>query len=246
MFPEKIEYPSSSEGNSVGAVCSQNARPYNKGMKTPKRRLLVVALLLALPVFAAAPKSLSVLIGGVPLEGKALWYDNQVYVPLESVSKAVGGTYSYDSSRGLASVELGGPRRPSVPNARPYLKAINARSFSTGDNLRVLATVVNSGSAPARDIEITCTFESAYLGEITSSIADLPELQPGQQKTVEFWLYEQRIPDASGGRPYAQPMAVPGSYLARGNDHVYVYGNWERVTHNLHFRFLNPDNTYKL
>ncbi len=208
-------------------------------MKTSKRRLLLVALLLALPVFAAAPKTLSVLIGGVALDGKALWYDNQVYVPLESVSKAVGGTYNYDASRGVASVELGGARQPSFPaNGRPYLKALNARSFSTGDNLRV-------GTAPARDIEITCTFESGYLGEINACVANLPELNPGQQKTVEFWLYEQRIPDASGGRPYAQPMAVPGSYLARGNDYVYVNGNWERVTHNLHFRFLNPDNTYK-
>lgn len=214
-------------------------------MKTSKRRLLFAALLLAIPVFAAAPKSLSVLIGGVALDGKALWYDNQVYVPLESVSKAVGGSYSYDAERGVASVEMGPRSRPLPTNARPFLKAINARSFSTGDNLRILATVVNSGTAPARDIEITCTFESAYLGEITASVADLPQLNPGEQKTVEFWLYEQRIPDAAGGRPYAQPMAVPGSYLARGNDHVYVNGNWERVTHNLHFRFLNPDNTYK-
>ncbi len=210
----------------------------------PKRALLLLASLLALPVFAAAPKSLSVLIGGVALEGKALWYDNQVYVPLESVARALGGSYSYDSTRGLATVDLGGRRRASSPNGRPYLQAINARSFSTGDNLRVLATVVNSGTAPARDIEITCTFESGYLGEIASSVADLPELKPGQQKTVEFWLFEQ-LPDASGSRAHAQPMAVPGSYLARGNDYVYVNGNWERVSHSLHFRFLNPDNTDK-
>lgn len=219
---------------------------YNAVMKTSKRRLLIAALLLALPVFAAAPKTLSVLIGGVALDGKALWYDGKVYVPLESVSKAMGGTYNYDANRGVASVELAGGARQAIPaNGRPYLKALNARSFSTGDNLRVLATVVNSGNAPAREIEITCTFESGYLGEINACVANLPELAPGQQKTVEFWLYEQRIPDASGGRPYAQPMAVPGSYLARGNDYVYVNGNWERVTHNLHFRFLNPDNTYK-
>jgi hypothetical protein len=220
-------------------------------MKTPKRSLRLLALLLlAIPVLAAAPKTLSVIIGGVALDGKALWYDNQVYVPLESVSRALDGHYSYDADRGVASVDLG-PRRPgqtgpaSPANGRAYLKAINARSFSTGDNLRVLATVVNSGTAPARDIEITCTFESGYLGEITDSVANLPQLAPGEQKTVEFWLYEQRIPDASGGRPYAQPMVVPGSYLARGNDYVYLNGNWERVTHSLHFRFLNPDNTYK-
>lgn len=213
-------------------------------MKRQKRWALAL-LLLALPALAAAPKSLSVLIGGVALNGKALWYDNQVYVPLESVSEALKGTYSYDPGRGVASVDLGPRRPPAQPNARAYLKTINARSFSTGDNLRVLATVVNSGSAPARDVEITCTFESGYLGEITASVANLPELTPGQQKTVEFWLYEQRLPDATGGRPYAQPMAVPGSYLARSNDYVYLNGNWERVRHSLHFRFLNPDNTYK-
>lgn len=218
---------------------------------TLRRKAAVLALiLLALPVFAAAPKRLSVLIAGVPLQGKALWYDNQVYVPLESVSKALDGRYHYNPQSGVASVQLG-PNGPASPvkdprtASRPFLKALETRSFSTGDNLRVLATVTNSGNAPARDIEIVCTFESGYLGEINASIANLPELAPGQRKTVEFWLYEQRVPDHTGGRPYAQPMAVPGSFLARGNDYVYLGGNWARVTHNLQFRFLTPDGTYR-
>ena len=216
-----------------------------------KKRWLLAFLLMGIPVLAAtAPKTLSVLIGGVSLDGKALWYDNQIYVPLESVSRALDGRFSYDENRGVATVDLAGLNarpagvNPNMPNARPYLKAINARSFSTGDNLRVLATVTNTGTAVARDVEITCTFESGYLGNISDSIANLPQINPGEQKTVEFWLYEQRLPDVSGGRPYAQPMAVPGSYLARGNDYVYVAGNWERVTHSLSFKFLNPDNTY--
>ena len=212
-------------------------------MTLNRRRLsLLIITALALPVLAAAPKKLSVLIGGVALEGKALWYDNQVYVPLESVSKAIDGRYHYDASKGVATVDIGSSRTPST-SGRAHLKALESRSFSTGDNLRVLATVINSGDGPARDVEILCTFGSGYLGDINVSIANIPELAPGQRKTVEFWLYEQRIPDHTGGRPYAQPMAVPGSFLARGNDYVYLRNGWERVTHNLQFRFMNPDGT---
>ncbi len=213
-------------------------------MKKRTRWIALLAALLAIPVFAAAPKALSVIIGGVALDGKALWYDNQVYVPLESVSDALGGQYRLDQDRGVASVELARTAPAPHPAARANIQTISERRYSTGDNLKVLATVKNTGSVAARDIEVTCTFQSGYLGEITSSIANLPELQPGQRKTLEFWLYEQRIPDASGGRPYAQPMSVTGSFQPRGNDYVYVAGYWERVTHNLKFNFQNPNNTY--
>ena len=84
---------------------------------TKRRKLSILALtLLSLPVFAAAPKRLSVIIGGAPLEGKALWYDNQVYVPLESVSKALEGQYHYDAVQGVASVHLGS--KHAVKNSR--------------------------------------------------------------------------------------------------------------------------------
>jgi hypothetical protein len=79
---------------------------------------------------------------------------------------------------------------------------------------------------------------------LTASVAQLPELKPGERKTLEFWLYEQRIPDATGGRPYAQPMAVPGAYTGRGDQHVYIGTDWQRVTFELEFDYLNPDNTY--
>lgn len=209
--------------------------------KTRKILLLAIAIL-ALPALAAAPKKLSVLIGGVPLDGKALWYDNQVYVPLESVSKALDGRYVYDEAKGVATVNLSNAGKPQA-SGRAHLKSLASRSYSTGDNLRVLATVMNSGDGPARDVEIICTFGSGYLGEINASVANIPELAAGQKKTVEFWLYEQRVPDHTGGRPYAQPMSVPGTFLARGDDYVYLRNGWERVTHNLQFRFVNPDGT---
>lgn len=212
-------------------------------MSLKTRKILLLALaILALPALAAAPKKLSVLIGGVPLDGKALWYDNQVYVPLESVSKALDGRYVYDEAKGVATVNLSNARKPQA-SGRAHLKSLASRSYSTGDNLRVLATVMNSGDGPARDIEIICTFGSGYLGEINASVANIPELAAGQKKTVEFWLYEQRVPDHTGGRPYAQPMSVPGTFLARGDDYVYLRNGWERVTHNLQFRFVNPDGT---
>lgn len=215
-------------------------------MKTRTKVLTLLALLLTIPVFAAAPSTLSVLMGGVPLDGKALWYDGKIYVPVESVSKALNGKYTYDEKSGVASIDLGS-RNQAKPRtlARAHLKTVKERIFSTGDNMKLMATITNVGNSPARDIEITCTFQGGYLGEIGASVANLPELKPGQRKTVEFWLYEQRIPDATGGRPYAQPMSVPAHYLGRDSNYVYVGTNWERVTHDLAYNFLNADDTYK-
>lgn len=215
-------------------------------MKTRTKLSALLAFLLIIPVFAAAPTALSVLMGGVPLDGKALWYDGKIYVPVESVAKALDGKYSYDKKSGVAAIDLGGRNRKSKGTLnRAYLKTVKERVYSTGDNLKILATVVNTGNSAARDIEITCTFESSYLGEISAGIANLPELKPGQRKTVEFWLYEQRIPDATGGRPYSQPMTVPAHYLARDSSYVYIGTNWQRVTHDLDFNFLNSDDTYQ-
>ena len=116
--------------------------------------------------------------------------------------------------------------------------------FSTGDNVKVLATVQNKGLVPARELEIICTFHGDTRDRMVSSVATLPELKPGERKTLEFWLYEQRIPDAQGGRPYAQPMTVPGAYQGRGNQDVFVGFDVERIRLDWEFNYLNPDNTY--
>jgi hypothetical protein len=215
-------------------------------MFTKKRVLTICFLFLAVPLIAlaAAPDSLSVLIGGKALNGKALWYEGKIYVPLESVSEALNADYRYDSQSGVASVDLYGHGVKVSKADRPRLKITRERVFSTGDNLKVLATVTNKGLVPARELEIICTFHGTSRNELTASVAQLPELKPGERKTVEFWLYEQRIPDASGGRPYAQPISVPGAYVGRGDQYVYVGTDWQRVTYNLEFDYLNPDNTY--
>ncbi len=217
-------------------------------MRNRVRIALVLTIVLILPVFAAAPRSLSVYFGDRALDGKALWYEGEVYVPLKSVSKALDGEYSFDQDKGVARIDLSSSRavksRLEIPAGRAYLKTIDQRVYSTGDNLKVLATVINTGSAPATDIEVLCTFKSGYLGEINSSVANLTELLPGQRKTLEFWLYEQRIPDFTGGRPYAQPMMVPGTFQPRTRQHVYLNGSWERVTYNLSFDFASPSDTY--
>ena len=203
-------------------------------MNRSKKILAALILFLALPVFAAAPGTLSVLLGGVPMEGKALWYEDQIYVPLESVSKAVGGEYHFDESQGIASVNIRGTKLEPRPQERPYLKVKKQRTYSTGDNLKVLATIINTSGVPAEDIEVTCTFRDSSLQEITASVAQLPLLRPGQRKTIEFWLYEQRLPDAEGGRPYAQPIAIPSnSNIAPSKNHVWVGQAWARVTHKL-------------
>lgn len=214
-------------------------------MFTKKRVLTILIAILAIPVLAAAPNSLSVLINGKALDGKALWYDGKIYVPLESVSKALDARYRYDESRGVAAVDMSGGRGITIsPSDRPHLKVVRERAYSTGDNLKVLATVVNKGLVPARDLEITCTFFTSGRNELTAAVAQLPEMQPGERKTLEFWLYEQRLPDAEGGRPYAQPISVPGAYAGRDSQRVYIGTDWDRVTFELEFDYLNPDNTY--
>lgn len=216
-------------------------------MFTKKRILTILTLCLAVPLIAlaAAPKSLSVLINGKALKGKALWYEGKIYVPLKSVSSAIGAEYRYNPDKGLASVDLsGGKNIPITPADRPRLKIVKERVYSTGDNLKVMATVVNKGLVPAREIEATCVFHSNGRNELTASLAQLPELKPGERKTIEFWLYEQRIPDVDGGRPYAQPITVPGAYAGRDSQHVYIGTDWQRVTFEVEFDYLNPDNTY--
>ena len=216
-------------------------------MATKKRILTIFFLCLAVPLvaLAAAPKSLSVLINGKALSGKALWYDGKIYVPLKSVSKAIGGKYRYDSNRGLASVDLSRGRNITIsPAERPSLKIVKERVYSTGDNMKVMATIVNNGLVTAREIEATCTFHGTSRNELVASMAQLPALKPGERKTIEFWLYEQRIPDVDGGRPYAQPISVPGAYAGRNSQHVYIGTDWQRVTYELEFDYLNPDNTY--
>ncbi len=215
------------------------------------RKLFQFTILFALALtllLQAAPKSLTVYLGRVALEGRALIYDGQVYVPIESVAKALDGEYRFDEASGVATVDIQrstAVRPRSLPQVRrPHLRTLRDSAYSTGDNLKVLATVVNSGNAPAQDIEVTCTFRSAYQGEIIASVAQLEELLPGQRKTIEFWLYEQRIPSARGGRPYAQPMSVPSTFQPRGRNHVLIDGNWERVTYNFNFEFVNPDQEF--
>lgn len=216
-------------------------------MFTKKRVLTTVILVVSLTLIAlaAAPASLSVLINGKALKGKALWYDGKIYVPLKSVSTALDATYSYDANQGLASVDISGGKNLRVTSGdRPHIKIVREKAYSTGDNLHVLATVVNKGLVPARELEITCTFHGTSRNELNASIAQLPELKPGERKTLEFWLYEQRLPDASGGRPYAQPMSVPGAYAGRGDQYVYIGQDWQRITFDWEFDYLNPDNTY--
>lgn len=211
-----------------------------------KKSLISVLLFFALiSVLAAAPKSLAVTIGGIALNGKALWYDEKVYVPLEAVADSLNGTYLYDESRGVASIDLGSRNPVKVSSAeRARIVVLQDSTYATGDNLKVLATIENKGLAPARDLEITCTFYSTSRNELMASVAQLPELKPGERKTIEFWLFEQRLPDASGGRPYAQPMSIPSTYLGRNKDQVLLGDRFTRVTHDFNFHYLNPDDTY--
>lgn len=202
---------------------------------------IVAATLVAL---AAAPASLSVVINGKALSGKALWYDGKIYVPLESVSQALSGNYNYNSESGVATVTLAGHAPAATSADLPILRVTRERSYSTGDNLKILATVTNKGLVTAKDVELTCIFKGSSRRQLNASIAQIPELKPGQRKTVEFWLYEQRLPDESGGRAYAQPMSIPGAYLGEDSQYVYIGQDWHRITYSWEFNYRNPDNSY--
>lgn len=214
----------------------------------PRKKSILTTVFFVVTVtlvaLAAAPASLSVVINGKALSGKALWYDGKIYVPLQSVSQALNGDYNYNPESGVATINLSDRAPSATPADLPILKVTRERSFSTGDNLKILATVTNKGLVTAKDVELTCLFKGTSRQQLNASVAQIPELKPGQRKTVEFWLYEQRLPDENGGRAYAQPMSVPGAYLGKDSQYVYIGQNWHRVTYSWEFNYRNPDNSY--
>lgn len=182
-------------------------------------------LLLAIPCIAQAPQALSIIINGVPLQGKALYYKNRVYVPLEDVARATGGEYAVDSSTGVIHATVLTPtagRKGEV--SRPYLKVVYERKYTMGSNARVLATIVNQGPKPASNVEVLCTFKDGVRRELGASVQNLGSMAPGERRTVEFRLFEAANTPSGfvGAPPY---------------DQIYIDGVWTRVSYELTFNY---------
>lgn len=166
---------------------------------TKKILSLLAIVAIALPVLAKAPEALTVFVNGYRVTGKALWYKGRIYVPLEDVANSTNGHYNYDPSRKVASASIGsavaGPEQPAAASAeRPFIEVVWEKKYTTGNNARVVATLTNQGSLPARDLEAICIFKDSSLQELTSVTRPVGTLGPGQTRTVEFQLFNSQSP----------------------------------------------------
>ncbi len=194
-----------------------------------KRWLIGLVLLVTLPVLAAAPRALSVVINGYPVKGKALWYKGKVYVPLEEVAAATGGSYRYNPATGLAEVTVGlaaAPARREV--VRPYIKVRWEKKYLTGNNAKVLATISNTGDTVAENVEAICIFKDGNLREVTAVTRDVGRLMPGENRTLEFNLFDGYVVNS-----YGAPIVADGMI----HDKILLNGEWTRVSYELKFNY---------
>ena len=210
---------------------------------TVARKLAIGTVLfaLALPVVAQAPRALSIIVNGVPLQGKALKYKGRLYVPLEDVAAATGGTFTTDPATGVVSATvptqqtamrppdaMSAPsqaRRPS--EQRPFITVVYERKYTEQTNARVLATIVNQGQLPAQDVEMICIFKGNQR-EINSYAKNVGSLRPGEKRTVEFRLFER--PNGAYHGPNIARAATP-------DDRVYINGEWTHVSYEFRFNY---------
>lgn len=211
--------------------------------------LLLVGLVLgaALPVLARAPEALSIIINGHPITGKALWYKEKIYVPLEDVAASTGGTYQFDERTGTARVTVGGSgsgarvQQQSTSDERPYIRVVWERKYLTGSNARVVTTLKNVGEASAQNFEAICIFKDDTLNELTAVTRPVGSLAPGESRTIEFAMYDTNV---SAGYP-AYGYGGPGGYyyptgntggISRG-DKILIDGHWTRIYYELKFNY---------
>ena len=184
-----------------------------------KKKLLGLALLGALivpPALAQMQQVLSIVVNGVALQGKALTYKGRVYVAVEDLANATGGSYHYDATSHVmqATIPQGGPGRSNtaVGGERPYIKVVSEKKYVYANNAIVYATIKNASKSPALNLEVSCLFRGEGLRELGQSVQKVPLLQPGQQTTLEFRLFETANTQTYGPLPPEGSMVFNGSF----------------------------------
>lgn len=191
----------------------------------------VFLLWILAPALAQLPQVLSIVVNGVALQGKALVYKGRVYVAVEDLAQATGGTAHFDPhSKVLRATILSAPTAtPSPPAAvnpqsldRPWLQVVHEKQYCYGNNAVVFVTVRNGSQVVASNIQLRCRFKGDSR-EIGESLQRVPQLQPGQSTNLEFHLFEGEAPPVSG------PLPPEGSIL--------VNGSFTRITYELKMEY---------
>lgn len=187
-------------------------------MKKKVLGFALLALLIAAPALAQIPQVLSIVVNGIALQGKALFYKGRVYVAVEDIARATGGHCHYDPTNKTlqATIPSSGPGmaanpRPQAPE-RPWLKVVSEKKYVYANNAVVFATIRNTSKTPAANVEVSCTFRGDGLRELGQSIQRIPELLPGQSTTLEFRLFEQPNTEPFGPTPPEGNMVYNGAF----------------------------------
>lgn len=191
-------------------------------MKKKVLGLTLLATLVAAPALAQIPQVLSIVVNGVALQGKALFYKGRVYVAVEDLAKATGGSCAYEpSNKTLQATIPSGPgvaRQAYAPRPaqsapeRPWLKVESEKKYVYANNAIVFATIRNASKVPASNVEVTCTFRGGDTRELGQTLRVIPELQPGQATTLEFRLFETANTEAFGPIPPEGNMVLNGAF----------------------------------
>ena len=191
-------------------------------MKKGVAGLALLAALVGAPALAQVPQVLSIVVNGVALQGKALFYKGRVYVAVEDLSKATGGVCNYDVSTKtlqatIPQVSRSQPGAQPAPTSvapasaeRPWLQVVSEKKYVYGNNAIVFATIKNSSKVPASNLEVSCVFRDGDIREIGQSLQRIPQLAPGQSTTLEFRLFEM------ANSPYVGPVPPEGNIMLGG------------------------------
>ncbi len=192
-------------------------------MKKSVVGLTLLAALVGAPALAQVPQVLSIIVNGVALQGKALFYKGRVYVAVEDLSKATGGVCNYDMTtktlqatipqvnRGPSGAVQPAPAQVAPAQAeRPWLQVVSEKKYVYGNNAIVFATIKNSSKVPASNLEVSCVFRGGDTREIGQSLQRIPQLAPGQSTTLEFRLFEM------ANSPYVGPVPPEGEIMLGG------------------------------
>ncbi|MHB2016799.1 MAG: FxLYD domain-containing protein [Candidatus Xenobia bacterium] len=178
-----------------------------------KHVLIFLLGLLVGPVLADAPRQLSIILNQRPYAGKAIWYKNEIYVPLKDVVRNMGGTFSYDHTTGVVNVQIGqiappqggtrgdvnGPQSDATPTDVGGLVRVTWQNkVLYADNAKVTATFTNQGSGLAKNVQAVCVFKDDSGNVIGTSVQSLGNIAPGASRSKEFWLFD---PSQSGVYP---------------------------------------------